>query len=150
MRQIQQALHAQAQYLRSIGGSQSDINALSAEWWEWQEKINGTLKNTDDLLNELQGVMSDKLSDLSDQRQNELDAIDAQIDALKQQKDTRDEQLDLEEKSLLSNRRRPSLQMRRMNVQFGSIMLAPVSGNGWLTRRKLTAHRKPWTRLKRP
>lgn len=100
MRQIQQALHAQAQYLRSIGGSQADINALSAEWWEWQEKINGTLKNTDDLLNELQGVMSDKLSDLSDQRQNELDAIDAQIDALKQQKDTRDEQLTLEEKIL--------------------------------------------------
>lgn len=100
MKQIQQALHAQAQYLRSIGGSQSDINALSAEWWEWQEKINGTLKSTDDLLNELQGVMSDKLSDLSDQRQNELDAIDAQIDALKQQKETRDEQLDLEEKIL--------------------------------------------------
>lgn len=100
MRQIQQALHAQAQYLRSIGGSQSDINALSAEWWEWQEKINGSLKSTDDLLSELQGVMSDKLSDLSDQRQNELDAIDAQIDALKQQKDTRDEQLDLEEKIL--------------------------------------------------
>lgn len=100
MRQIQQALHAQAQYLRSIGGSQADINALSAEWWEWQEKINGSLKSTDDLLNELQGVMSDKLSDLSDQRQDELDAIDAQIDALKQQKDTRDEQLDLEEKIL--------------------------------------------------
>lgn len=100
MKQIQQALHAQAQYLRSIGGSQADINALSAEWWEWQEKINGTLKNTDDLLNELQGVMSDKLSDLSDQRQNELDSIDAQIDALKQQKETRDEQLDLEEKIL--------------------------------------------------
>lgn len=100
MRQIQQALHAQAQYLRSIGGSQADINALSAEWWEWQEKINGTLKSTDDLLSELQDVMSDKLSDLSDQRQNELDAIDAQIDALKQQKETRDEQLDLEEKIL--------------------------------------------------
>ena len=100
MRQIQQALHAQAQYLRSIGGSQADINALSAEWWEWQEKINGTLKSTDDLLSELQGVMSDKLSDLSDQRQNELDAIDEQIDALKQQKETRDEQLELEEKIL--------------------------------------------------
>lgn len=100
MRQIQQALHAQAQYLRSIGGSQADINALSAEWWEWQEKINGTLKSTDDLLSELQDVMSDKLSDLSDQRQDELDAIDAQIDALKQQKDTRDEQLNLEEKIL--------------------------------------------------
>lgn len=100
MRQIQQALHAQAQYLRSIGGSQSDINALSAEWWEWQEKINGTLKSTDDLLNELQDVMADKLSDLSEQRQNELDEIDKQIESLKQEKETRDEQLTLEEKIL--------------------------------------------------
>lgn len=100
MRQIQQALHAQAEYLRSIGGSQADINALSAEWWEWQEKINGTLKSTDELLSELQDVMSDKLSDLSEQRQNELDEIDKQIDALKEQKDTRDEQLELEEKIL--------------------------------------------------
>lgn len=100
MRQIQQALHAQAQYLRSIGGSQADINALSAEWWEWQEKINGTLKSTDDLLNELQDVMADKLSDLSEQRQNELDEIDKQIESLKQEKETRDEQLNLEEKIL--------------------------------------------------
>lgn len=100
MKQIQQALHAQAQYLRSIGGSQADINALSAEWWEWQEKINGTLKSTDDLLNELQDVMADKLSDLSEQRQNELDEIDKQIESLKQEKETRDEQLTLEEKIL--------------------------------------------------
>ena len=100
MRQIQQALHAQAQYLRSIGGSQADINALSAEWWEWQEKINGTLKSTDDLLNELQDVMADKRSDLSEQRQNELDEIDKQIESLKQEKETRDEQLTLEEKIL--------------------------------------------------
>lgn len=100
MRKIQQALHAQAEYLRSIGGSQADINALSAEWWEWQEKINGTLKSTDELLSELQDVMSDKLSDLPEQRQNELDEIDKQIDALKEQKDTRDEQLELEEKIL--------------------------------------------------
>mgnify|MGYP002521043066 CR=1 FL=1 len=100
MKQIQQALHAQAEYLRSIGGSQADINELSAEWWEWQEKINGTLKSTDELLSELQDVMSDKLSDLSEQRQNELDEIDKQIDALKEQKDTRDEQLELEEKIL--------------------------------------------------
>lgn len=100
MRQIQQALHAQAQYLRSIGGSQADINALSAEWWEWQEKINGTLKSTDDLLNELQDVMADKLSDLSEQRQNELDEIDKQIESFKLEKETRDEQLTLEEKIL--------------------------------------------------
>ena len=100
MRQIQQALHAQAQYLRSIGGSQVDINALSAEWWEWQEKINGTLKSTDDLLNELQDVMADKLSDLSEQRQNELDEIDKQIESFKLEKETRDEQLTLEEKIL--------------------------------------------------
>lgn len=63
-------------------------------------KINGTLKSTDDLLNELQDVMADKLSDLSEQRQNELDEIDKQIESLKQEKETRDEQLTLEEKIL--------------------------------------------------
>nr|DAK83814.1 MAG TPA: minor tail protein [Caudoviricetes sp.] len=100
MRQIQQALHAQAQYLRSIGGSQEDINALSAEWWEWQKKINDEVANTDDLLSELQSALQDRLQDAADQRDAELAAIDEQIAALKRQKDEKDDQLKLEEKIL--------------------------------------------------
>ncbi len=100
MRQIQQALHAQAQYLRAIGGSQEDINALSAEWWEWQKKINDEVASTEDLLSELQSALQDRLQDAADQRDAELAAIDEQIAALKRQKDEKDDQLKLEEKIL--------------------------------------------------
>ena len=100
MRQIQQALHAQAQYLRAIGGSQEDINALSAEWWEWQKKIKGEVASTQDLLSELQSALQDRLQDAADQRDAELAAIDEQIAALKRQKDEKDDQLKLEEKIL--------------------------------------------------
>ena len=37
--QIQEAIHTEADYLRSIGASQEDINKLSSDWWKWQEKI---------------------------------------------------------------------------------------------------------------
>lgn len=100
MRQIQQALHAQAEYLRSIGANQSDINALSAEWWEWQEKINGELKNADDLLSELQNALQESVDRESDALDDEIAAIDAQIEALKKRKDSKDEELTLEEKIL--------------------------------------------------
>lgn len=39
MQDIQTALHAQAEYLRSIGASEEDIEALSTEWWTIQSKI---------------------------------------------------------------------------------------------------------------
>lgn len=100
MRQIQQALHAQAEYLRSIGASQADINGLSAEWWEWQEKINGELKNTDDLLSELESALQESIDRESDALDDEIAAIDAQIDALKKRKESKDEELTLEEKIL--------------------------------------------------
>ena len=100
MRQIQQALHAQAEYLRSIGANQSDINDLSAEWWEWQEKINGELKNTDDLLSELESALQESIDRESDALDDEIAAIDAQIDALKKRKESKDEELTLEEKIL--------------------------------------------------
>lgn len=100
MRQIQQALHAQAEYLRSIGASQADINGLSAEWWEWQEKINGELKSADDLLSELKSALQESLDRQSDALDDEIAAIDAQIEALKKRKESKDEELTLEEKIL--------------------------------------------------
>lgn len=38
-KEIQKALHAQAEYMRSIGANQADINALSTEWWNIQNDI---------------------------------------------------------------------------------------------------------------
>lgn len=100
MKEIQQALHAQAQYLRSIGGNETDINDLSAEWWDWQKKINGELEDSADLLDELKNALQDALNRQQDARDAELKAIDDQIDALKKQKDEKDKQVELEEKLL--------------------------------------------------
>lgn len=100
MREIQDALSAQADYMRSIGASQADINGLSSEWYDWQKKIKEQTKNMDDLLSELKDAMQDSLSSQQDARDAELAALDAQLDALKRQKETKDDQLTLEEKIL--------------------------------------------------
>ena len=39
MGEIQGALHTQADYMRSIGADQADINKLSKEWWDIREDI---------------------------------------------------------------------------------------------------------------
>ena len=36
---IQEKLHDQAEQMREMGASYSDVTALSTEWWTWQEKI---------------------------------------------------------------------------------------------------------------
>lgn len=100
MREIQDALSAQADYMRSIGASQADINDLSSEWYDWQKKIKEQTKSMDDLLSELKDAMQDSLSSQQDARDAELAALDAQLDALKRQKETKDGQLTLEEKIL--------------------------------------------------
>nr|DAF67444.1 MAG TPA: minor tail protein [Caudoviricetes sp.] len=100
MREIQDALSAQADYMRSIGASQADINGLSSEWYDWQKKIKEQTKSMDDLLSELKDAMQDSLSSEQDARDAELAALDAQLDALKRQKETKDDQLTLEEKIL--------------------------------------------------
>ena len=52
MRQIQAALHDEAEYLRSIGGSQEDINNLSTDWWRIQNDINDLLKEDEETTEE--------------------------------------------------------------------------------------------------
>ena len=54
MREIQAALHGQAEYMRSIGAEQAEINELSTEWWNVHEDIldayRDEMKNERDLL----------------------------------------------------------------------------------------------------
>lgn len=54
MREIQAALHGQAEQMRAIGGDQTEINDLSTEWWEIHEDIldayRDEMKNERDLL----------------------------------------------------------------------------------------------------
>lgn len=52
MREIQAALHDQAEYMRQIGGDQAEINGLSSEWWDIQEDINTLLDEANKRLEE--------------------------------------------------------------------------------------------------
>ena len=94
MRQIQAALHDQAEYMRKIGASQSDINALSAEHW----KITKQIKDLqEDLWDELEDAVNKKLEEAEEARDKQTAAIDKQIAALKDAKEAEDESLKLEE-----------------------------------------------------
>lgn len=94
MRQIQSALHDEAEYLRKIGGSQADINALSTEHWKITKQIQELQK---DLWSELEDAVNKKLDEAAEARDKQTAAIDKQIDALKAAKDAEDESLKLEE-----------------------------------------------------
>lgn len=94
MRQIQAALHAQAEYMRRIGASQSDINALSTEHWKITKQIK---ELQEDLWDELEDAVNKKLEEAADARDKQVDAIDKQIAALKDAKEAEDESLKLEQ-----------------------------------------------------
>ena len=94
MRQIQAALHAQAEYMRKIGASQSDINALSTEHWKITKQIQ---ELQEDLWDELEDAVNKKLEEAADARDKQVDAIDKQIAALKDAKKAEDESLKLEQ-----------------------------------------------------
>ncbi len=94
MRQIQAALHAQAEYMRRIGASQSDINALSAEHWKITKQIK---ELQEDLWDELEDAVNKKLEEAEEARDKQTAAIDKQIAALKDAKEAEDESLKLEE-----------------------------------------------------
>jgi TP901 family phage tail tape measure protein len=94
MRQIQAALHAQAEYMRRIGASQADINALSTEHWKITKQIQ---ELQEDLWDELEDAVNKKLEEAADARDKQVDAIDKQIAALKDTKQAEDEALKLEQ-----------------------------------------------------
>ena len=94
MRQIQAALHAQAEYMRRIGASQSDINALSTEHWKITKQIK---ELQEDLWDELEDAVNKKLEEAEEARDKQTAAIDKQIAALKDAKEAEDEALKLEQ-----------------------------------------------------
>ena len=94
MRQIQAALHAQAEYMRRIGASQADINALSTEHWKITKQIK---ELQEDLWDELEDAVNKKLEEAEEARDKQTAAIDKQIAALKDAKEAEDESLKLEQ-----------------------------------------------------
>ena len=94
MRQIQAALHAQAEYMRKIGASQADINALSTEHWKITKQIK---ELQEDLWDELEDAVNKKLEEAEEARDKQTAAINKQIAALRDAKQAEDEALKLEQ-----------------------------------------------------
>ena len=117
MREIQAALHSEAEYMRSIGSDQSDINALSAEHWQITNSINDLLKkqaeeqekNAKALQDELDAAVEKRLDAAKKVRDEELSAIDDQISAIKARNQQEDDALNLEEKRLTVEKARQAL-----------------------------------------
>ena len=84
MKQIQAALHEQAEYLRATGAAQSDINALSSEWWDIQVNINELLKEQYDnriALLESELSLLEKTSASDDERISKIKDIQSELEA---------------------------------------------------------------------
>ena len=97
LKEIQASLHKEAEYLRSIGASQEEINKLSSEWWDIQEDIK---KVQEDLWSELEDAVDAELKRARDVRDKELDRLDEELKALQDKNEARERENDLAEKQL--------------------------------------------------
>lgn len=86
IRKIQSALHNEAEYMRSIGANQADINALSAEHWEYTNQINDLLKEQKDTTQDITEELNKQKSTYESAVSYVVSKIDEQIDALEKQK----------------------------------------------------------------
>lgn len=87
-KEIQAALHDEAEYLRSVNGDQAEINGLSTEWWTIENDIASKaeeisdisqeiLSTTEDIVDETDYILEQLKSDV-DLRKSELSLLEAQ------------------------------------------------------------------------
>lgn len=86
IRKIQSALHNEAEYMRSIGTNQADINALSAEHWEYTNQINNLLKEQKDTTQDITEELNEQKSAYESAVSYVVSKIDDEISALEKQK----------------------------------------------------------------
>lgn len=94
-RQISKLLLQQANYLKKIGGSQTDINKLLKERKDVEKDI---AKLNEGLMDDLSDAVNNKIKKLNATRDKYVDSIQKQIDALKEKKDAQDAANESEEK----------------------------------------------------
>ncbi len=103
-REIQAALHDEAEYLRSIGADQSEINALSAEWWNIQNNI---LKAQEEIYKQQKETLTEYLKAAEE---STVGPLKEQLEILKGQRDALKDARDEEEKLLAVEKARIALE----------------------------------------
>jgi len=113
-KEIQQALHAQAEYLRSIGAEQTEINALSAKWWDIQNDILSLQKQQrQEIIDQAEEIIRKGLEQAEEIRDRQLEALEKEKKALEDQRDAEKEKLSLEEKQLAVEKAKSALEEAR-------------------------------------
>lgn len=124
IKEIQDALHKEAEYLRSTdkylkGDAETlaQINALSKQWYEYQDKIADLQKKLQDELND---AVNNELKKAKDARDEALKKIDEEIDKQKQINDDLKDANELEEKRNAVLEKRIALQnaLNERNVRY--------------------------------
>lgn len=98
MREIAASIKKQIDYLKSIGGDQTEINRLTADWLNM-------LSDATDLLEEAARERMQELIDAANEmldalREAQTGALDDQLDRLQSARDTQKQILDIQEKQL--------------------------------------------------
>lgn len=105
-KEIQAALHNQAEYMRSVGASQEEINELSAKWWTIQSDINKLLEEAMETVKEgleeqadnIDNALSYAIKMAEAEIDNINDKYDQQLETLENSNDALERQITLEEK----------------------------------------------------
>lgn len=119
IKEIQTAIKDQIDYMTSIGASQTEINNLTAEWYQWQGKIKDLLESDSealakyqaDLWRELENAINSTIEKTDKERDAKLNSLDAQLDKAQQLRDAQLEALDsqLEAQKLLHDNQMSAL-----------------------------------------
>lgn len=98
MQEIQNALHEQAEYMRSIGATEQEINELSLEWWNIQNDINDLLEEALDTYKEYLEEQAEGIESALDyaisQAEKEIENIEDWYDQLIAEEEARQEALE--------------------------------------------------------
>lgn len=118
MREVQDALHEQAEYMRSIGADEKDILALSTEWWKIENDI---VETQDKISKQLREEIADAIDDIGDALENASDAmvapLQAQLDALTAAHDATEERREEEEKIAAVQEKQLELEKARIALE---------------------------------
>ncbi len=98
LKQVQAALHAQAQYMRSQlaagQGDTTEIVALSTEWWNIQNQINGLYEDTTEEID----AEKERLESIVDTLESELNVLEKRRETIQSQmSDIADEKSEIED-----------------------------------------------------
>lgn len=84
LREIQDNLHQEAEYMRSIKADQAEINQLSIQWWETQEQI---LQIQQDLADSLDATVRARLRQIGNEKDDAIDKIRDEIKDIEKERD---------------------------------------------------------------